>query len=86
MYVIALRIQPYAFESREFLRKLVIGKAVAFKIVHQAAGGREYGTLTVEGADVASAVVASGWARARVSNKGGAGDADGATRVKQERE
>lgn len=35
---------PYGWEAREFLRKLVVGKSVLFRVVNQATT-REYGTL-----------------------------------------
>jgi len=38
--------EPYAWEAREFLRKLVVGKSVLFRVVNQATT-REYGTLMI---------------------------------------
>jgi endonuclease YncB( thermonuclease family) len=72
--------EPFAFESREWLRKKLLGKSVTFRVSHKhEASGREYGTVACEGEDVATAMVAAGWARARVPNaKGGGGDADDA--------
>ena len=38
--------QPYAWESREYLRKKVIGKEVFFTVEYKAPGtGREYGCI-----------------------------------------
>ncbi|KAI5843400.1 hypothetical protein DFP73DRAFT_479194 [Morchella snyderi] len=40
--------EPYAFESRDFLRKLAVGKEVQFlKLYEVPATGREYGTVTL---------------------------------------
>lgn len=40
--------QPYAFESRDFLRKLAVGKEVQFLKLYQVpTTGREYGTVTL---------------------------------------
>lgn len=40
--------QPYAFESRDFLRKLAVGKEVQFLRLYQVpTTGREYGTVTL---------------------------------------
>ncbi|XP_065911934.1 staphylococcal nuclease domain-containing protein 1-like [Dysidea avara] len=40
--------EPYAWESREFLRKMVVGKEVTFAVDHKAEKtGREYGSLWV---------------------------------------
>lgn len=46
--------EAYSFESREFIRKLCVGKIVHFKILYtipQKAGGgsRDYGTITLQG-------------------------------------
>jgi len=38
--------EPYAWEAREFLRKLVVGKSVLFRVVNQATT-REYGVLMI---------------------------------------
>lgn len=45
--------EPYAWESREFLRKKVIGKEVLFKIEAKTPTGREYGAIYL-GKDIAS--------------------------------
>ena len=39
--------QPYAWESREFLRKLVVGKEVNFVVDNTIPSGREYGQLWI---------------------------------------
>ncbi len=39
-------LQPFAWESREFLRKKLIGKEVSFTVEYKAPGtGREYGCI-----------------------------------------
>ncbi|OZJ04390.1 hypothetical protein BZG36_02420 [Bifiguratus adelaidae] len=60
----------FAFASREYLRKLVVGKEVSFKPLYTIGSGataREYGTLSVNGIDVATSVVSEGWAKVRDS-------------------
>ena len=41
--------QPYAWESREFLRKLLVGQQVSFAVEKSvtSAGNREYGRLWI---------------------------------------
>ncbi|XP_042886728.1 staphylococcal nuclease domain-containing protein 1-like isoform X2 [Penaeus japonicus] len=46
--------EPYAWESREFLRKKVIGKEVLFTVETKTPTGREYGAIYI-GKDIASA-------------------------------
>lgn len=46
--------EPYAWESREFLRKKVIGKEVLFTVETKTSTGREYGAIYV-GKDISSA-------------------------------
>jgi len=40
--------EPYGFEAREFLREIIIGKKCEFIPEYQY-GGRDYGTLIVDG-------------------------------------
>ena len=40
--------EPFAFESREFLREKIIGKKAEFTYEYNF-GGRDYGTLIVDG-------------------------------------
>jgi endonuclease YncB( thermonuclease family) len=61
--------EPFAFESREWLRKKCLGKVVSFRVVHQHPSGREYGIVTVDGEDLASALVSAGWASARAQKE-----------------
>jgi endonuclease YncB( thermonuclease family) len=56
--------EPFAWESREFLRKLCIGKEVTFRVDYTAPNvGREFGTVYLGDKNVAYSVIAAGWAR-----------------------
>jgi len=60
--------EPYAWEAREFVRKMVVGKTVLGHVVHST--NREYGCLLVgdnpeTGVDVALALVEEGLAKCR---------------------
>ncbi|XP_019167393.1 PREDICTED: ribonuclease TUDOR 1-like [Ipomoea nil] len=58
--------EPFAWESREFLRKLCIGKEVTFKVEYTVPSiGREFGSVFLGDKNVALLVVAEGWARVR---------------------
>ncbi|KAJ9060508.1 hypothetical protein DSO57_1030164 [Entomophthora muscae] len=61
--------QPFAFESREFLRRLLVGKEVGFTIHHSTPSGREYGSVVVEGKDVVELCVGEGWCTVREENR-----------------
>jgi len=66
----ATRDEPFAWQSREFLRKMTAGKPCVFRIDYalEAAGGREFGTVFVnEKENVALASVAAGFSRVRPS-------------------
>ncbi|KAI9597394.1 transcription factor [Syncephalis fuscata] len=39
--------EPFAFESREFLRRQLVGKEVSFQVTYTTQGGREYGRIFV---------------------------------------
>lgn len=58
-------VQPYAFESRDFLRKLVVGKEVKFTVLYQIAN-REYGTAILStGQSLVELALAEGMVRLR---------------------
>ncbi|KAJ4298622.1 hypothetical protein N0V88_003652 [Collariella sp. IMI 366227] len=59
--------EPYAFQSREFLRNLAVGKAVKFSVSYTIPNsGREYGTAALQdGTDLPEAAVKAGWLRVR---------------------
>ena len=77
---------PFAFESREFLRKLCIGKTVSFKIVYCVTSiNRTYGDIYFQNISddpdaqpvcLSELVVAAGWSPVRGSEGTGAGSAD----------
>ncbi|MES1914001.1 MAG: hypothetical protein MHM6MM_006139, partial [Cercozoa sp. M6MM] len=53
--------EAYAFEAREYLRKLLISKRVYFRVTYTAPSGRQVGKLVLPGVgDVATQVIASG--------------------------
>ncbi len=59
--------QDWAFESREFLRALVVGKPVTFTSTHSLPPSddvpRDIGTAEVNGVDLASELLKNGWAK-----------------------
>ncbi|KDP22512.1 hypothetical protein JCGZ_26343 [Jatropha curcas] len=58
--------EPFAWESREFLRKLCIGKDVTFKIDPTAPNvGREFGIVFIDDRNVGTIMVSEGWAKVR---------------------
>ncbi|XP_051119159.1 ribonuclease TUDOR 2-like [Andrographis paniculata] len=58
--------EPFAWDSREFLRKLCIGKEVTFKVDYTVPSiNREFGTVMLGEKNVALLVVAAGWAKVR---------------------
>lgn len=58
--------EPFAWDSREYLRKLCIGKEVTFKVDYTVPSiGREFGSVFLGDKNVATLVVAEGWAKVR---------------------
>ncbi|KAL9329832.1 hypothetical protein ACSQ67_004835 [Phaseolus vulgaris] len=58
--------EPFAWESREFLRKLCIGKEVAFRVDYTVPSiSRDFGTVFIGDKNVAVLVVSAGWAKVR---------------------
>ncbi|KAK4929821.1 hypothetical protein LTR28_011717 [Elasticomyces elasticus] len=60
--------EPSAFQSRDFLRRLCVGKVVQFNVLYQIPVGvkRDYGTVTLaDGQQLPDLVVAEGWAKIR---------------------
>ncbi|CAL5017202.1 unnamed protein product [Urochloa decumbens] len=59
--------EPFAWESREFLRKLCIGQEVNFKVDYKLPGsGREFGMVYLSGdKNIAGLVVAQGFAKVK---------------------
>lgn len=55
--------EPFAWESREFLRNLAIGKTVSFKVTQTALSiNRTFGDVTLNGVPLVKSVVERGWA------------------------
>ncbi|KZO98957.1 transcription factor [Calocera viscosa TUFC12733] len=62
--------EPWAYESREFLRALAVGKQIHFNITHALGpsndgGQRDIGVAMVGGADVASEILKNGWGKVK---------------------
>jgi len=63
--------EPCSFESRDFIRKLCVGKVIRFQVLYvipQKAGGqgREYGVVTLaNGQQLPDIIVQEGWAKLR---------------------
>src|ERR1700761_6366061 len=73
-FITAPRLQqdePCSFESRDFIRKLCVGKVIHFRVLYaipQKTGGasREYGTVTLQGGQqLPDLIVQEGWAKLR---------------------
>lgn len=61
--------QPWAFQSREFLRNKLIGRGIAFRVTNTGVGNRRYADVYLtNGEDVREDVVANGWAEVYPSN------------------
>ncbi|KAF2114234.1 hypothetical protein BDV96DRAFT_522926 [Lophiotrema nucula] len=60
--------EPFAFESRDFLRRLLVGKVVHFRVLYKIPTGanREYGTLSLPNkTQLPDLAVAEGWLKLR---------------------
>ncbi|KAJ6676357.1 EBNA2 BINDING PROTEIN P100 [Salix viminalis] len=58
--------EPFAWDSREYLRKLCIGQEVTFKVDYAVPSiGREFGSVFLGDKNVALLVVSEGWAKVR---------------------
>ncbi|KAJ2928320.1 hypothetical protein H1R20_g8782, partial [Candolleomyces eurysporus] len=59
--------EPWAFEAREFLRALAVGKEVTFTTIHSLASNddvpRDLGTAEIGGVDLSSELLRNGWAK-----------------------
>jgi staphylococcal nuclease domain-containing protein 1 len=60
-------LQPWAFESREFLRALAVGKEISFVSMHSLPSNddiqRDIGTVEIAGVDLASSLLRNGWVK-----------------------
>ncbi|KAG1815960.1 uncharacterized protein BJ212DRAFT_1447023 [Suillus subaureus] len=65
--------EPWAFESRDFLRALAVGKEIAFTSTHSFPSNddvtRDSGTAEIGGVDVASEMLKNGWAKVKESKR-----------------
>jgi len=65
--------EPYAWESREYLRKHVIGQQVQFVVQSTINEGkdseRNYGTVQLKGIDIATQMIKAGFVRVKVDDK-----------------
>lgn len=61
--------QPWAWESREFLRRLCIGKKVQYTVNYRA-GNRCFGEIFLKDTDVRLKVIQEGWAQVRTKDDG----------------
>ena len=59
------REEAGAWESREYLRKNLVGKPVSFKVEYTTAAGREYGVIMAGDVNVALMALRAGWVRPR---------------------
>jgi staphylococcal nuclease domain-containing protein 1 len=60
--------QPHAFESRDFLRRLLVGKVVHFRVLYKIPTGaaREYGIVSLPNkTSLPELAVAEGWVKIR---------------------
>jgi staphylococcal nuclease domain-containing protein 1 len=57
--------EPFAYESREFIRTLCVGQVVAFKVDFVTNAGREYGSVMLNQINLAHEMVKEGWARVK---------------------
>lgn len=67
--------QPFAWAAREFVRLLTVGKPCTFEI-EESAGNRVFGHINVEGENLASKIVAAGWAKVKAMGNNGNGNAN----------
>lgn len=68
--------EPWAWESREYLRKKLVGKAVTFTVDYAVPSGREYGTITIDAGtaraeNVTHSIVRDGFAKVRENAREG---------------
>ncbi|KAK5662933.1 hypothetical protein OQA88_6345 [Cercophora sp. LCS_1] len=59
--------EPFAFESREFLRNLAVGKPIKCNVLYTIPGsGREYGVASLQdGTELPDAAIKAGWLKVR---------------------
>jgi len=59
--------EPFAFQSREYLRELVVGKQIQCTVLYTVPSGRDFGTalLSREGPSLPDEAVKAGWLKVR---------------------
>ncbi|KAK7924016.1 nuclease (SNase-like) [Apiospora marii] len=58
--------EPFAFQSREYLRALILGKPAKCTILYSVPSGREYGTVELQdGTQLPDDLVKAGWVKVR---------------------
>ncbi|OAV88251.1 hypothetical protein PTTG_01501 [Puccinia triticina 1-1 BBBD Race 1] len=83
--------EPWAFESREFIRSMIVGKEIGFTISYTIPSGGEFGVAHLlsgsnPSVDVALEIVKNGWAKLRENTKpGNADDETGGASPEQDR-
>ncbi|CAA7259116.1 unnamed protein product [Cyclocybe aegerita] len=65
--------EPWAFEAREFLRQLTVGKEITFSSIHSLPANddvaRDLGNGEIGGLDLASELLRNGWAKLKESKR-----------------
>ncbi|KAK8049868.1 transcription factor [Apiospora phragmitis] len=58
--------EPFAFQSREYLRALILGKPAKCTVLYSVPSGREYGTVELQdGTQLPDELVKAGWVKVR---------------------
>jgi len=60
--------QPYAWESREYLRKLLIGATIVYRVEHETPN-RSYGEVWLQKQNVRNLVIENGWAEVQIKER-----------------
>ena len=61
---------PHAWDTREYLRKTVVGKRVTFQVEAQGAANRAFGVVYLEdGTSLAVMITAAGWAKQALATR-----------------
>ncbi|CAH1757498.1 4726_t:CDS:10 [Entrophospora sp. SA101] len=61
--------ESFAFESREYLRQLVVGKEVTFRIDYSTPDNREFGSAFLGEDNITHLIVQEGWAKVREDSR-----------------
>lgn len=76
-------VQPWAYECRENLRALLVGKEVTFVATHQLPPStndpgvqRDFGNVEFNGVDLATDLLRTGWTKVKEGKKGELGEED----------